>query len=121
MSSYMDCCMPFHYGTKKPQTAEQLMRSRYCAYFFRRVDYLFETWHPDTREKDLKKSIEETIYDVKWSFLHVLGVAKGQKGDNRGKVEFAAEYYVDDEPYELKECSRFRKYKGQWKYLDDKG
>ncbi len=121
MSSYMDCCMPFHYGKKKPATAEQLMRSRYSAYFFRRVDYLVETWHPDTREPNLRESLLETLYEVKWHFLHILGTSKGQMKDRKGKVEFVAEYYVDEEKYELKECSRFRKYKGQWKYLDDKG
>lgn len=113
--------MPYHYGRKKPETAEQLMRARYCAYFFRRVDYLFDTWHPDTREKNLRESLKETIHQVNWNFLHILGTAKGEKEDKQGKVEFAAEYYVDNEKYELQECSRFRKYKGAWRYLDDKG
>ena len=47
---YAGCCQPFHHGKAKPETAEQLMRSRYSAYFFRLVDYLVETTHPDTRE-----------------------------------------------------------------------
>ena len=38
--SYALCCLPFHQGKAKPETAEQLMRSRYSAYFFRLVDYL---------------------------------------------------------------------------------
>ena len=40
--SYKDCCMPYHYGRAQAETAEQLMRSRYSAYFFRRTDYLVE-------------------------------------------------------------------------------
>ncbi|MEM7600539.1 MAG: YchJ family metal-binding protein [Verrucomicrobiota bacterium] len=118
--NYEACCMPFHYGRKKPETAELLMRSRYSAYFFRLVDYLVETTHPDTRSKRLKEELDRTIYEVNWSGLEILDVVKGGKGDKVGKVEFVAEYYYQDEPHELHERSRFRKYKGNWKYLDGK-
>ncbi len=120
-SSYMDCCMPYHYGIKKPETAEQLMRSRYCAYFFRRVDYLVDTWHPDKRTAGLKNELKENVHEANWKFLNILATSKGQKGDKTGKVEFSADYYVGSEKYTLEECSRFRKHKGSWKYLDDKG
>lgn len=33
--TYAACCESFHLGRAKPATAEQLMRSRYSAYFFR--------------------------------------------------------------------------------------
>lgn len=112
--------MPFHYGRAKPETAEQLMRSRYSAYFFRLVDYLVETTHPDTRTKTLKNELERTIHRVNWSNLTILHTAKGGKEDKVGKVEFVAEYYFEEEPCELHELSRFRKYKGAWKYLDGK-
>lgn len=117
---YEKCCLPYHHGKAKPETAEQLMRSRYSAYFFRLIDYLIETTHPDTREKDLERHLEDTIYQANWAGLKILGTAKGQKDDKVGKVEFVAEYYVDGEPYELHELSRFRRYKGAWKYLDGK-
>lgn len=97
------------------------MRSRYCAYFFRRIDYLVDTWHPDKRERGLRASLKQTISEVNWKFLNILATSKGQKGDKTGKVEFCADYYVGAEKYELQECSRFRKHKGVWKYVDDKG
>lgn len=118
--SYALCCLPFHQGKAKPETAEQLMRSRYSAYFFRLVDYLVETTHPDTRKPGLKRELEQVIHQANWSYLTVLGVAQGGKDDNRGKVEFVADYYVDSEPYELHEVSRFKRFKGAWKYLDGK-
>jgi len=118
--SYARCCLSFHYGRARAETAEELMRSRYTAYFFRRVDYLVETTHPDTKERNLKKQLEETIYDVNWSGLEIVGTAKGQKEDKIGKVEFIATYFVGDEPHELHELSRFKKFKGMWKYLDGK-
>ena len=118
---YKVCCMPFHYGRAKPETAEQLMRSRYAAYFFRRVDYLVDTTHPDTRDPNLKSDLVANIHSFHWSFLKIIGTAKGGKKDKSGKVEFVAEYYVDGELRELHEHSRFRKHKGAWKYLDNKG
>ena len=97
------------------------MRSRFSAYFFRLVDYLVETTHPDSREPDLKRDLEKMIHQVNWSFLTVVDVSKGGKDDKVGKVEFVANYYVDGEPQELHERSRFRRFKGAWKYVDDKG
>lgn len=117
---YQDCCMPFHYGRAKPDTAEQLMRSRYSAYFFRLTDYLVETTHPDTRTPRLKAGLESNIREVNWSGLEILDVVKGGKDDKVGKVEFVASYYYNDEPQELHERSRFRRYKGTWRYLDGK-
>lgn len=119
--SYAMCCLPFHQGKTKPETAEQLMRSRYSAYFFRLVDYLVETTHPDTREPGLKRSLEKIIYQANWSYLTILGVAQGGKDDKRGKVEFVADYFVGAEPHQLHEVSRFKRFKGSWKYLDVKG
>ena len=118
--SYEACCMPFHYGRAKPETAEQLMRSRYTAYFFRLVPYLVETTHPETRERDLAKTLEETIYQANWSYLVILNTTRGGKEDKRGKVEFIARYFVEGEEFELHEHSRFKRYKGAWKYLDGK-
>ena len=120
LMNYSICCMPFHKGQAKPGTAEQLMRSRYSAYFFRNVDYLVETTHPDTREPGLRKALAKTVHQISWSFLTIEGIAKGGKQDKTGKVEFTADYYVDGEAFQLHEISRFRRYKGMWKYLDGK-
>ena len=118
---YLECCLPYHKGKKKPATAEQLMRSRYSAFFFRDVDYLWETHHPDTREESLRRDLEETIHHTGWKFLTILSASKGGEKDKQGKVEFIADYYWDGEVQQLQEHSRFRKYKGAWKYLDGKG
>ena len=119
--TYGTCCEPFHLGRAKPETAEQLMRSRYSAYFFRLVDYLVRTTHPDSRPPDLKSRIEESIYQTNWRFLTILGSSKGGKDDKTGKVEFVAEYFEGNQPLELHERSRFKRFKGDWKYLDGKG
>jgi len=118
---YGACCHPYHTGKAYPETAEQLMRSRYCAYFFRLTDYLVSTHHPDTRDKNLRDQLEEEIYDLNWVGLRIISSSKGQAGDKTGKVEFSAGYFYLNEKLDLHEKSRFRRYKGKWKYLDAKG
>ena len=118
--NYNICCQPFHNGKAKPQTAEQLMRSRYSAYFFRKVDYLVETTHPDTRSAQLKSELEASIYHVNWAFLSILNISRGGPKDKAGKVEFVADYFQNGEPFELHEKARFKRFKGAWKYLDGK-
>ena len=86
--NYSVCCQPFHLGRAKPETAVQLMRSRYSAYFFRLADYLVATTHPDTREPDLKNRIEQTLHEVNWRFLTLLGSSKGGPTDKVGKVDW---------------------------------
>ena len=119
--SYDSCCRPYHTGKAYPETPEKLMRARFSAYFFRKVDFLVETTHADTREPGLRKELEKSIHQVNWSFLTILGSSKGGKDDKTGKVEFIAEYFVNGEPFEMHEKSRFKRQRGRWKYLDDKG
>lgn len=120
-ATYAACCQPFHLGRAQAETAEQLMRSRYSAYFFRLVDYLVATTHPDSRSRDLRNLIEESIHSANWRFLTILQTSKGGPADKTGKVEFVAEYFEEGELRELHEHSRFKRYKGAWKYLDARG
>jgi SEC-C motif-containing protein len=110
--------MPYHHSHAKPASAEQLMRSRYSAYFFRLTGYLVETTHPDTRKPGLRKELEKMVHQVNWANLTIVATAKGGREDKTGKVEFIANYFVNGEPQELHEVSRFKRHKGDWKYLD---
>ncbi len=118
---YHECCRPLHIGTSRAETAEQLMRSRYSAFFFRLTDYLVDTYHPETRTKTLFHELDEMIHDIKWRKLTIHQCSKGQVGDKQGKVEFSCDYHLDGEFLTMSEHSRFRRYKGIWKYLDGKG
>jgi SEC-C motif-containing protein len=118
---YKECCMPYHYGQAKAETAEILMRSRYSAFFFRRIDYLLDTTYPRSRTAKLQQELRATMDDVTWSFLRILSTSKGEPHDKVGKVEFVADYYLKGECYEVHEHSRFKRHKGAWKYVDDKG
>lgn len=49
MVNHDRCCGRYLGGGEFPQSAEQLMRSRYSAYVLGDEPYLLATWHPDTR------------------------------------------------------------------------
>jgi len=118
---YHDCCRPFHVGKSHPATAELLMRSRYSAFFFRLVDYLVSSTHPDKRDKNLRAELDDVVDDMLWRNLRIISKSKGTAEDKKGKVEFIAQYHCDGKFHEMHENSRFRKYKGVWKYVDEKG
>lgn len=119
--TYNDCCRSYHTGRAKPKTAEQLMRSRYSAYFFRLADYLVGTTHPDTRGPNLRKELDAYLPTVMWRSLNINSHSKGTASDNKGKVNFTVQFHEDGKLQEATEHSRFRKVKGSWKYLDDRG
>ena len=119
--SYAACCQPLHRGEEKADTAERLMRSRYTAYAYRIVDYLVNTAHPDTRSKRLREELLTTIGQADWLYLRILSSNRGGQSDKQGKVEFVAGYFLDGEQLEMREHSRFKRYQGEWKYLDDRG
>ena len=109
--SYTDCCGRYHAGLL-PQTAEQLMRSRYSAFALNNETYLLASWHSDTRPISLGLSDQEP---VKWVELKVL--SHTEEG-NKATVEFIARYKINGKAQKIHELSRFIKEQGRWFYLD---
>ena len=109
---YDACCEPFHRGTARPATAEELMRSRYSAFVAGEASYLLATWHPATRPETL-----ELDDDVRWTGLEVLATEAGGPDDRRGTVEFRAHHVVAGVAGTLHELSRFRRDADGWRYV----
>lgn len=103
------CCLPLHMGERQADSAEQLMRSRYCAYVVGAPEYLWRTWHPRTRPDEVGDDITVT-----WTRLEILDVVDGQRGDETGEVEFRAHHRAGA----LHERSRFAVRAGRWFYVD---
>jgi len=112
-ADYDDCCGPFIEGRAQPQTARQLMRSRYTAYARRDTDWLSATWHPATRPSDL--GLDQPI---KWTRLEIIATEAGGPDDQRGIVEFIAHYKLQGRAHRLHERSRFQRRDGRWVYVD---
>lgn len=108
-----DCCEPFLSGAAIPQSADQLMRSRYSAFVVGDEAYLLSTWHPKTRPSRVRLDEQQ-----RWLGLRILNTEDGASGDRQGTVEFVARYKIAGKGHRLQELSRFENRDGRWYYLD---
>ena len=87
------CCGPIITGTKKAETAEELMRSRYTAYVTHDIDHIVKTCRAGNEEDGI--DLEETrrwSEESTWQGLKILRTEKGSASDKEGIVEFSATY-----------------------------
>jgi SEC-C motif-containing protein len=112
---YHKCCGRFLIGEDSPQTAEQLMRSRYSGFVFCDEAYLLATWHADTRPSRISFNDKQ-----RWLGLSIRATEAGGPDDTTGVVEYVARYKVDGKGYRLHEASHFEKIDGRWYCLDGK-
>lgn len=119
--TFADCCQPFINGEAKPQTAEELMRSRYSAYVTVAVDYLVRSTHPSTRKFHNATEIENWARSNEWQKLEIISKTLGEAKDKEGRVEFKA-YFSDSQGQQQihHEHSNFRKELGKWFFVDGK-
>ena len=99
---FLACCGRFLAQQAIPQTAQELMRSRYTAYTLRDDAYLSATWHRSTRPASV--SITGGDDGVKWLGLEI---RKHTTEGNSATVEFVARYKVAGRAQRLHEVSRF--------------
>jgi len=104
------CCGRFISQDELPENAEQLMRSRYCAYRLGNLEYLNATWHPDFRPVDLAN--DEKIH---WFGLEILACDQQAQ---RAIVEFEAQLLVDGKVNAMHERSAFVRDQGRWLYTE---
>lgn len=105
------CCGRYIKLGAYPQTAEQLMRSRFTAYTQCNIAYLKKTWHPST----YPGLDQEELSATHWLNLEVIATQPGLK---KSIVEFKAYYAVGDQTKALHEVSIFKKHKNKWVYVD---
>jgi SEC-C motif-containing protein len=90
------------------------MRSRYSAYALHLVDYVVDTWHPDSRPPRSEIAQSRT----RWLGLEVVESSAGGPDDPTGTVTFVAIYRDGPRRRRLREKSRFVREKGVWFYVD---
>jgi SEC-C motif-containing protein len=115
--SYADCCQPFHQGMR-PQTALQLMRSRYAAYALQLADYIMETTHPENpgynqNRADWAKQIVQWTRQTRFEGLEILEHTEGTK---EAFVHFKAILNQAGTDGSFTEKSRFLKVADRWLY-----
>jgi len=117
LKSYATCCESYHKNHNAP-TALALMRSRYSAFVFSLVPYLYETTHPKYRTAQLREDIAFTCKRIAWTKLEVLQIWQGGEKDNVGKVSFRAFFVENGTKGVHEEHSRFKRFEKKWMYVD---
>jgi SEC-C motif-containing protein len=112
--TYAACCGLWHQGPQRllAPDARSLMRSRYSAYVLDLLDYLQDTWHPDTRPAQL----EANPPGLKWLGLEVKSHTLVDA--DHARVAFVARYRQAGRAVRLVENSRFVRSGGHWLYVD---
>ncbi|GAA0226213.1 YchJ family metal-binding protein [Castellaniella daejeonensis] len=113
-AAYADCCGRWHHGPLRLRApdAQALMRSRYSAYVLDELDYLLQTWHPDTRPATLDPNEPGT----RWLGLEVRRHVRLDADTEI--VEFIARVRVHGRATRIHETSRFTRLDGIWVYVD---
>jgi len=47
--SYSDCCLKYHSDSRIPMEPEDLVRARFSAFVYSKIDFLLESTHPDSK------------------------------------------------------------------------
>ncbi|WP_413699663.1 YchJ family protein [Psychromonas sp. KJ10-10] len=112
--SYETCCALYHQSKQKPDTCEQLMRSRYSAFILQLGEYLFNTYHPDFRGNLTIEQLSEKSLD--WRNLQIID---SKDEATTGVVDFKAWYINNEGQLDCHhERSNFVKDHDQWLYCD---
>lgn len=111
---YSECCEPVLGDHRLALTAETLMRSRYTAFVVEHADHILKSWHPGSRPKHL----DFDMHKVQWLGLEIHQTTEGQKGDDRGSVEFTSSYLENGKLCRLREKSLFIREGNLWYYLN---
>jgi SEC-C motif-containing protein len=116
--SYPECCEPYHLGKQLPESALQLMRSRYSAYAIKNADYIIATTHPENSSfsadhKDWKESI---LYFCNRTSFRGLKVIEVLEGLQESYVTFFAHLFQNGDDVSFQETSRFVKVGDRWLY-----
>lgn len=115
---YSDCCEPLHKGQKAATTAVELMRSRYTAFCYQKIDYIISTTLPDRRTEKMRDDIRTTCGAVAWLELEIISTFQGGSKDKTGRVEFKASYVDKGQVKVHHERSHFSRKAGKWYYAN---
>ena len=131
---YNECCEPLHNGSQLAQTAEQLMRSRYCAFVLTRdneklSNYIVATTLPAQQALLDKVAINDWAINTSWAGLEIIE-HNPKVGKRHAQVEFKAYFESPDDgllgdkadkmtaQQSHHERSTFVKVQEKWYFLD---
>jgi len=115
---YSKCCEQIIKGTRKAQTAEEVMRARYSAYANKEFAYLLTSLYPPTRSTYDEPGTIEWAKNTTWTNLKIIDKNNGSINDNEGQVEFIASYTENGVDKKHHELASFKKQNDIWYFVD---
>ena len=112
---YEECCQPLHLSQEVAKTPEQLMRSRYSAYYYALGQYIHDTHHSDYRGNTTPDEFSDSAKATNWCRLEVIN---SSQQESSGTVEFKASFIDKDKLHTFHEVSKFVLEGGLWLYTD---
>jgi SEC-C motif domain protein len=114
-ANYSDCCGRFIEEGEFPETAEQLMRSRYAAYSQANIDYIAQTMRGPALNDFNPEQAKAWAEQVEWLGL---AVTDHQEQGDHATVSFIARFFAGGQRQNMIEKSEFQKTEGRWYYVD---
>lgn len=108
---FSECCEPVLRVDRVANSALELMRSRYSAYWLGDVNYLQATTHDHTWTDEELKFIQDWADNSTWQHLEIVDSSEDM-------VEFKAYYIFEGKQHLHHEKSTFLKVNDMWKYVD---
>ena len=108
---FSDCCEPIIFQRQVALSAEQLMRSRFSAFYTKNESWLKQSWDQYTLPKNIQ--FEDGL---KWLDLTIINTT--DIDETHSTVEFEARYCKAGKVQAIHENSRFIKQELQWLYSD---
>jgi SEC-C motif-containing protein len=95
------------------------MRSRYSAYALKKIEHIFATHDPETRDDVDETGTRDWAARTTWQSLEIVGTKDGGPNDDHGEVEFIARF-ADEKGRDLShhERSTFVRREGRWYFVD---
>jgi SEC-C motif-containing protein len=116
---YERCCHKFILAGQLPQSAEELMRSRYTAFTKQEVDYLKKTSSGAALARFSYKDTIAFARVAKWIRLSIIKTTK-TPDPNLCFVEFIADFSMQGTISKIHEISRFERKGDIWYYVEGK-
>lgn len=113
--SFESCCQRFILEKEYPQNAEQLMRSRYSAFYVSDINYIQKTMkEPASHQFDVDDTLR-WLKKIKWIGLKILKTENLTQSP--GYVEFSAQYIENNCLKTIHERSEFQLNDNRWFYI----
>jgi SEC-C motif-containing protein len=113
---FAECCQPILNGTPA-QTAEALVRSRYCAFAVKRLDHVESTHASEIRDDFNRAEAERLADECVWDSLRI---HKATEAGDTAEVEYVMQVRRDGNCITKAIKSTFRRENGQWYYVSAK-